>query len=42
VRKAHTIATLVCLIGSAALRGMGNMRASMIILGIVNVINMLV
>lgn len=31
-----------CLIGSAALRGMGNMRASMIILGIVNVINMVV
>jgi len=31
-----------CLIGSAALRGMGNMRASMFILGAVNVINMIV
>jgi putative MATE family efflux protein len=31
-----------CLIGSAALRGMGNMRASMLILGFVNVVNMAV
>lgn len=32
----------VCLIGSAALRGMGDMRTPMVVLGIVNVINICV
>ncbi|MGQ0635752.1 MAG: MATE family efflux transporter [Planctomycetaceae bacterium] len=31
-----------CLIGSAALRGMGDMRSPMLILGLVNVVNMVV
>ena len=30
-----------CLIGSAALRGMGDMRTPMVILGVVNILNML-